>query len=83
MKTIQITIDEPLLDEVDRLTAELRTNRSAFFRDAAQRVLKQHRITALEEQHRRGYAERPQTRDRIEEWLPEQSWEDSTEQGGV
>ncbi len=83
MKTIQITIDEPLLDAVDRLTAELRTNRSAFFRDAAQRVLKQHRITALEEQHRRGYAERPQTRDRIEEWLPEQSWEDSTEQGGV
>ena len=83
MKTIQITIDEPLLDAVDRLTAELRTNRSAFFRDAAQRVLRQHRITALEEQHRRGYAERPQTRDRIEEWLPEQSWEDSTEQGGV
>ena len=83
MKTIQITIDEPLLDAVDRLTAELRTNRSAFFRDAAQRVLRQHRITALEEQHRRGYAERPQTRDRVEEWLPEQSWEESTEQGGV
>jgi metal-responsive CopG/Arc/MetJ family transcriptional regulator len=76
VKTIQITIDEPLLSEVDRLTEELRTNRSAFFRDAAQRALKRYRITALEEQHRRGYAERPQTRQEIEEWLPEQSWED-------
>ena len=76
MKTIQITIDEPLLDEIDRLTAELQTNRSAFFREAAQRVLKRHHITALEEQHRRGYAGRPQTRDEVEEWLPEQSWED-------
>jgi len=76
MKTIQITIDEPLLDEVDRLTSELRTNRSAFFRDAAQCALQRHRITVVEEQHRRGYAAKPQTRDEVEEWLPEQSWED-------
>jgi metal-responsive CopG/Arc/MetJ family transcriptional regulator len=75
MKTIQITIDEPLLDEVDRLTAQLQTNRSAFFRDAVQHALKRHRIMALEEQHRRGYAVRPQTRNEVEEWLPEQSWE--------
>ena len=75
MKTIQIIIDEPLLDEVDRLTAELHTNRSAFFRDAAQRALQRHHIAVLEEQHRRGYAERPQTRDEVAEWLPEQSWE--------
>lgn len=76
MKTIQITIDEPLLIEVDRMTAKLRTNRSAFFRDAVQRALKRHHITALEEQHWRGYAGRPQTRDEVEEWLLEQSWED-------
>ncbi len=76
MKTIQITIDEPLLDEVDRLTAELRTNRSAFFRDAAQRALKRHHIATLEEQHRRGYAGTPQTPAEVEEWLPEQNWED-------
>ena len=76
MKTIQITIDEPLLAEIDRLTAELQTNRSAFFCDAAQHALKRHRITTLEEQHRRSYAERAQTRDEVEEWLPEQSWED-------
>ena len=71
MKTIQITIDEPLLEAVDRLTAEMRTNRSAFFRDAAQRALKRHHIAAMEEQHRRGYVERPQTREEVEEWLPE------------
>ncbi len=76
MKTIQITIDEPLLDEVDRLTSELRINRSAFFRDAAQRALKRRRIAALEEQHRRGYTGTPQLQEEVEEWLPEQSWED-------
>ena len=76
MKTIQITIDEPLLDEVDCVTAELRINRSAFFRDAVQRALKQRRIDHLEEQHRRGYTARPQTREEVEEWLPEQRWED-------
>jgi metal-responsive CopG/Arc/MetJ family transcriptional regulator len=76
MKTIQITIDQPLLDDIDRLTVELRTNRSAFFRDAAQRALKRHRIVALEEQHRRGYTDRPPTREEAEEWLPEQYWED-------
>lgn len=75
MKTIQITIDEPLLDEVDRLTAEMRTSRSAFFRDAAQRALKRQRISAMEEQHRRAYADQPQTPAEVEEWLPEQSWE--------
>jgi metal-responsive CopG/Arc/MetJ family transcriptional regulator len=75
MKTIQITIDEALLEEVDRITAELRINRSAFFRDSAQRALRRRRIAALEEQHRRGYELQPQTKEEIDEWLPEQSWE--------
>lgn len=35
MKTIQITLDEVLLDEIDRLIAELGINRSIFFQDAA------------------------------------------------
>ena len=30
---------------------------------------------AQEEQHRRAYADQPQTRAEVEEWLPEQSWE--------
>ncbi len=34
MKTIHITIDELLLDEVDRVAAELCTTRSAFIREA-------------------------------------------------
>jgi metal-responsive CopG/Arc/MetJ family transcriptional regulator len=75
VKTIQIIIDEPLLAEVDRVIAELGTNRSAYFRDAAQRALQRHRIAVLEEQHRQGYAAHPQTRDEAVEWLPEQSWE--------
>jgi len=76
MKTIQITIDEPLLEEVDRLTAKLHSNRSAFFRDAAQRAVQRHRIANLEEQHRRAYERRPQTREEVDEWLAEQTWEE-------
>lgn len=34
MKTVQMTIDENLLVQVDTLVAELGTNRSAFMRDA-------------------------------------------------
>lgn len=75
MNTIQITIDEVLLGEVDRLIAELGINRSTFFRDAAQRKIRRHRIAALEEQHRRGYEIQPQTQDEMHEWLPEQDWE--------
>jgi metal-responsive CopG/Arc/MetJ family transcriptional regulator len=76
MKTIQITIDEQLLEEVDRLVASLGTNRSAFLRDAAQRLIQRARIAILEDQHRRAYARRPQTQQEVEEWLPEQAWEE-------
>lgn len=77
MKTIQITLDEVLLDEIDRLIVELGINRSIFFQDAAQRLIRRHRIAAREEQHRRGYESQPQTLDEIHEWLPEQNWENS------
>ncbi len=57
MKTIQMTIDEPLLNEVDRLTAELETTRSAFIRDALMTAIRSHTVQILEKQHERGYAE--------------------------
>ncbi len=76
MKTIQMTIDEPLLNEVDRLIAELETTRSAFIRDALQVAIRSHTVHILEKQHERGYAEHPAEPGEIEVWLKEQAWGD-------
>lgn len=55
MKTVQMTIEDTLLEDVDRLTDELGTTRSAFIRDALQAALKKHRKKLLERKHAEGY----------------------------
>ena len=74
MKTIQMTIDEPLLTEVDRTIAELHTTRSAFIRGALEAALRQHDIRKQEYQHAHGYAQYPITPDEFEVWTDEQHW---------
>ena len=74
MKTIQMTIDEELLAEVDDVVHELQSNRSAFMRDALQLALQQLRIRRLESQHRRGYQQQPMQTDDFAEWEAEQVW---------
>jgi metal-responsive CopG/Arc/MetJ family transcriptional regulator len=59
MKTIQMTIDEPLLAEVDRVIETLDTTRSAFIREALQFALQKYRITKMEQRHAEGYAQHP------------------------
>jgi len=74
MKTIQMTIDESLLAEVDRVTQDLKTTRSAFIREALQLALRKHHIRELEEKHARGYARHPVTPDEFGVWEAEQDW---------
>jgi len=74
MKTIQMTIDEPLLAEVDHLIMVLNTTRSAFIRDALQAALRRYMIAALEEQHAQGYARRPVEPGEFDAWAAEQAW---------
>jgi hypothetical protein len=74
MKTIQMTIDESLLEEVDRVTEDLNTTRSAFIRSALQLALKRHVIAKLEERHAQGYARRPVTPGEFDVWEEEQAW---------
>ena len=75
MKTIQMTIEESLLEEVDRTTEELGTTRSAFIRAALQLALKQHLVAKLEQQHARGYERHPAAPDEFDIWEEEQAWE--------
>jgi metal-responsive CopG/Arc/MetJ family transcriptional regulator len=75
MKTIQMTIDDDLLAEVDRATETLQTNRSAFIRSALQLALRQHRIEQLEHQHAAGYASTPVAPNEFDLWQAEQQWD--------
>lgn len=74
MKTIQMTIDEPLLAQVDKAIKDLNTTRSAFIRDALQFVLWRHRIRELEQKHAGGYARHPVEPGEFDIWEAEQAW---------
>jgi metal-responsive CopG/Arc/MetJ family transcriptional regulator len=55
MKTVQMTLDEDLVKEVDRLAKRLKTTRSAFAREALRLALERHKVADLERRHREGY----------------------------
>jgi len=59
MKTVQMTLDEELVEEVDRAVEALGTTRSAFTREALRAALARRRELALELRHRAGYAAHP------------------------
>ena len=74
MRTIQMTLDDDLVESVDKIVKDLRTTRSAFTRDALREALERRRITQLEQQHRRGYQLRPVRKDEFAAWEKEQDW---------
>lgn len=77
MKTVQMTIDEELLSEVDDVIQSLRTTRSAFIRGALQLALHRYHIDMLERQQAEGYARYPSTAADVDEWAAEQVWGES------
>ena len=74
MKTIQMTIDEPLLAEVDQMTHTLNTTRSAFIREALELALQRHTIAEMERKHAEGYARQPVGPGEFDVWEDEQTW---------
>lgn len=74
MKIIQMTIDEPLLNQVDRAVVELGTTRSAFIREALEMALRRHAIEKLEQQHAQGYAQQSVKAGEFDVWTEEQYW---------
>ena len=76
MKTIQMTIDETLLDEVDTAIISLDTTRSAFMREALKQALQRYRIKQLEKQEAEAFARLPMDLDEVLEWQAQQVWGD-------
>ena len=74
MKTIQMTIDDPLLAEVDQVIRALSTTRSALIRQALQLALRRHKIAKMEERHAEGYARHPVEPGEFDVWETEQTW---------
>jgi metal-responsive CopG/Arc/MetJ family transcriptional regulator len=73
-RTIQMTIDSVLLDEVDEAALELDVSRSALIRSALTEYLLQLRLGSLERQDREAYARVPATDDDADFWEGLQDW---------
>lgn len=76
MRTIQMTLDDDLVEAVDRVSRELRTNRSAFTRKALREALARHRVEQMERKHRQGYERHPVGTEEFSIWETEQAWGD-------
>ncbi len=81
MKTIQMTIDESLLQQVDRTVNDLQTTRSAFIRLALEQALRQYQVRRLEERDEVGYTAVPARSTETDEWRSEQDWGDEWNEG--
>jgi predicted transcriptional regulator len=76
MRTVQMTLDDELVREVDMVARRLRTTRSAFTRVALRRALTENAVQRLEQEHRQGYAKRPARKGEFDVWETEQAWGD-------
>ncbi|HSW38673.1 MAG TPA: CopG family transcriptional regulator [Acidobacteriota bacterium] len=76
MRTIRMTLDEDLVQEVDRVSARLSTSRSAFTRKTLREAIARYRLERLEHSHRRGYEQHPVAADESPVREMEQDWGD-------
>ncbi|ETW94875.1 MAG: CopG family transcriptional regulator [Candidatus Entotheonella factor] len=76
MRTVQMTLDESLVQEIDQVVKRLGTTRSAFAREALRAALTRVQVRELEEKHREGYHRKPVDPDAFRDWEDEQVWVD-------
>jgi metal-responsive CopG/Arc/MetJ family transcriptional regulator len=74
MKTVQMTLDDDLVKEVDLLAKKLNTTRSAFTRQALRAAIEDIRLKGLEKNHRAGYERHPVKKQEFDVWHNEQAW---------
>jgi metal-responsive CopG/Arc/MetJ family transcriptional regulator len=74
MRTVQMTLEEELVDAVDRVARKLGTTRSAFTREALRAALVRSKEREKERRHREGYLRKPPGRGEFQGWEGEQIW---------
>jgi metal-responsive CopG/Arc/MetJ family transcriptional regulator len=77
MRTVQMTLDDELLERVDNIVKELKTTRSAFTRQALKEAIDRFNVRRMEEMHRKGYQLHPVTQEEFRVWEREQDWGDA------
>jgi metal-responsive CopG/Arc/MetJ family transcriptional regulator len=76
MRTVQMTLDDSLVEEVDRAAQARGTTRSAFTRDALRAALALQQEQELERKHQAGYTRKPVQPGEFSDWEDEQVWPD-------
>ncbi len=74
MRTIQMTLDDELVDAVDKVVKKLKTTRSAFTRQALRSAITQANIKQMEDKHKKGYEKAPVSKSEFSIWESEQEW---------
>ena len=74
IRTVQMTMDEALLEQVDSTSDRLGLSRSAFIREALQQAIERIHIAELERKHAAGYARKPVEPGEFDVWEAEQAW---------
>lgn len=71
MMLVRVTLDEELMQMVDRASKQLHVSRSAFTRDALREILARHTVAQQEKRHREGYQRQPVTPGEFGPWEAE------------
>jgi len=77
MKTVQMTLDDDLVRDVDEIVKQQKTSRSEFTRKALRQALIQVRNEQLEKAHKIGYEKKPVALEEFSVWEDEQDWGDA------
>jgi len=76
MKTVQMTLNDELVEEVDAVVKKLKTTRSEFTRKALKQAIIRIKEQELEKKHKQGYRKRPVKKNEFKIWEKEQKWGD-------
>ena len=76
MRTVQMTLDDQLIESIDKATKSLKTTRSAFTRAALRDALNKLEVSRLEQKHQQGYKAHPVDKKELGVWEKEQDWGD-------
>ena len=76
MATIQIVLDDDLLEQTDKLAHARRVNRSALIREALRAHLKKLHFQDLENKEREAYRHEPDERAEVALWEGVADWPD-------
>ncbi len=75
MTMIQMSIDDALLKEIDRVIEDRNTSRSDFINAALQQEIQRRSLEKREAKHVQGYLQKPVTSSEFNGWEFEQVWD--------